>query len=116
MDQELCGTRIIHLDNVEEARGRALDPGDVESLSQLFKAFGDPSRLRILHGLAGQEMCVCDLAALLGISESAVSHQLRLLRTMRLVANRREGTILYYRVADDHVARFIELALEHLRE
>lgn len=116
MEQELCGTRIIHLENIEEARSGALPAGEVEELSQLFKAFGDPSRLRILYGLIDREMCVCDLAALLGISESAVSHQLRLLRTMRLVVNRREGTILYYRLADGHVVELIKLALEHLRE
>ena len=116
MEQELCGTRIIHKENVEQARRKALPPEEVEGLSQLFKAFGDPSRLRILYGLLDREMCVCDLAALLGISESAVSHQLRLLRTMNLVVNRREGTILYYRLQDGHVERLIKLALEHLRE
>ena len=116
MDQELCGIRVIHQDNVEQAKMEALPSEEVEGLSQLFKVFGDPSRLRILYGLIEREMCVCDLAALLGISESAVSHQLRLLRTMRLVVNRREGTILYYRLEDGHVERLIKLALEHLRE
>ena len=61
-------------------------------------------------------VCVCDLAALLGITESAVSHQLRLLRTLRLVKNRREGTILYYRLADDHVSELVRIALEHISE
>lgn len=116
MEQDLCGTRVIHHENVAAAKNKALPPDDVERLSQLFKAFGDPSRLRILYGLIQREMCVCDLAALLGISESAVSHQLRLLRTIRLVTNRREGTVLYYRLADEHVPMLIEMALEHLRE
>ena len=81
-----------------------------------FKALGDVSRLKILWALEQQEMCVCDLAALLGITESAVSHQLRLLRTLRLVKNRRKGTILYYRLADDHVSELVRIALEHIRE
>jgi DNA-binding transcriptional ArsR family regulator len=107
---------MIHHDQVSAARRDSLAAGEIENLSQLFKAFGDPSRLRILHGLSKREMCVCDLAAILEISESAVSHQLRLLRALRLVANRREGTILYYRLADDHVTQLIEMALNHLRE
>jgi DNA-binding transcriptional ArsR family regulator len=87
-----------------------------EDLCQTFKALGDSSRLKILMALEHQEMCVCDLAALLGISESAVSHQLRLLRTLRLVKNRRDGTILYYRLNDDHVSQLVGIALEHIQE
>ncbi len=116
MEKELCGCRVIHQDKVSQARDGSLELHEIEELSQIFKAFGDPSRLRILHALSTQEMCVCDLAALLEISESAVSHQLRLLRTMKLVANRRDGNILYYRLADNHVIDLISLALEHLRE
>jgi DNA-binding transcriptional ArsR family regulator len=69
-----------------------------------------------MWALAKQEMCVCDLAAMLDVSESAVSHQLRLLRTLRLVTNRRQGTILYYSLADDHVSQLIQVALEHVNE
>ncbi|WP_163340853.1 metalloregulator ArsR/SmtB family transcription factor [Desulfopila sp. IMCC35008] len=116
MTDEICGSRIIHKEKIDAAREAALVPQEVEGLSQLFKAFGDPSRLRILYGLINREMCVCDLAALLQISESAVSHQLRLLRTLRLVTNRREGTVLYYSLADEHVTELIQVALVHLRE
>jgi DNA-binding transcriptional ArsR family regulator len=69
-----------------------------------------------LWALEKQEMCVCDLAAMLDVTESAVSHQLRLLRTLRLVVNRREGTILYYQLADEHVSQLIDIALEHIKE
>lgn len=99
-----------------DARQRALCDEVTDNLCQTFKALGDPSRLKILWALEHQEMCVCDLAALLGITESAVSHQLRLIRTLRLVKNRREGTILYYRLADDHVSQLVRIALEHIRE
>jgi len=116
MNSELCVSRIVHQEKVDLARSQDLGPEEVEQLCQLFKAFSEPGRLRILHALLQQEMCVCDLAALLEVSESAVSHQLRLLRTMKLVANRREGTILYYRLVDEHVTVLISIALEHLRE
>lgn len=114
--KDKCECRIIHDEKVSEARGRSLEQGLYENLCQTFKALGDVSRLKILWALEHQEMCVCDLAALLGITESAVSHQLRLLRTLRLVKNRREGTILYYRLSDDHVSQLVRVALEHVRE
>ena len=114
--KDICECRIIHEDKVKKARQQAIDEMAIEDLCQTFKAVGDASRLKILCALEHQEMCVCDLAALLGITESAVSHQLRLLRTLRLVKNRREGTILYYRLADDHVSQLVRIALEHVSE
>lgn len=114
--KDKCDCRIIHEEKVKEARQRALDDLLTENLCQTFKTLGDISRLKILWALEHQEMCVCDLAALLTITESAVSHQLRLLRTLRLVKNRREGTILYYRLADDHVSQLVRIALEHIQE
>ena len=107
---------MIHEEQVEAARKTTLDATEIELLSQIFKALGDPSRLRILTALEKHEMCVCDLAALLTISESAVSHQLRLLRTIKLVKNRRDGTVLYYSLDDTHVSVLIKTALEHVRE
>ena len=114
--KDKCECRIIHDEKVKEARQKALGDLATDDLCQTFKALGDVSRLKILWALAHQEMCVCDLAALLGITESAVRHQLRLLRTLRLVKNRREGTILYYRLADDHVSQLIRIALDHIQE
>jgi ArsR family transcriptional regulator, lead/cadmium/zinc/bismuth-responsive transcriptional repressor len=113
---DLCNARIIHHDRVDRARENSLPPGEISSLAALFKALGDVTRQRIIWALVSEEMCVCDLAALLGITESGVSHQLRLLRTMKLVANRREGPVLYYRLADDHIGMLLEIALEHARE
>ena len=89
---------------------------EFEKLSQMFKVLADPSRLRILFALERLEMCVCDLAALLEITESAVSHQLRFLRNVNLVKNRREGTVLYYRLVDDHVKILTDVGLSHIRE
>ncbi len=89
---------------------------EIDKLAQFFKAFADPTRLKILQALHQEEMCVCDLAAFLGVSESAVSHQLRLLRQMALVANRREGPVLYSRLTDAHISQLILVALEHIQE
>ncbi|MBW2506933.1 MAG: helix-turn-helix transcriptional regulator [Deltaproteobacteria bacterium] len=114
--KDKCECRVIHDEKVNEARQKSLEDWAIEDLCQTFKALGDVSRLKILWALEHQEMCVCDLAALLCISESAVSHQLRLLRTLRLVRNRRAGTILYYRLADNHVSELISIALEHIQE
>lgn len=114
--EDRCDCRIIHDEKVQDARLQALAETTVDNLCETFKALADRSRLKILRALENEEMCVCDLAALLGVTESAVSHQLRLLRTLRLVQNRRAGTILYYRLADDHVSQLIDIALEHIRE
>lgn len=116
MQGEQCDYRCIHQERVQTAKEHSLPDKDNEQLASLFKAMGDPNRLRILWALDREEMCVCDLALFVGISESAVSHQLRQLRQLQLVSNRREGPILYYRLNDNHVSSLIHLALEHLRE
>lgn len=116
MQADKCETRVIHREKVQLAKDASLTNREVENLSLFFKAFADQSRLQILMALGNQEMCVCDIAAFLGISESAVSHQLRYLRTMGLVRKRREGTVLYYRLSDTHVNELIDTGLEHIRE
>ena len=85
-----------------------------EQLAETFKALADPTRVRILHALSHAELCVGDLAAVLGMSESAVSHQLRLLRGLRVVRARREGKQVFYALDDEHVTRLFQLSLEHL--
>ena len=114
--QDLCGVRCVHKERIASARSIALPAGEYEAMAALFKAMGDPNRLGILWALGHGEMCVCDLAAHLESSESAVSHQLRLLRQLALVSNRRQGQVLYYRLNDDHVHTLIHMALEHIRE
>ena len=116
VNQELCERRIIHEDRLEVARQHLLNDTELDSMSDLFKAMADPGRLKILLSLAAQEMCVCDLAALLGVSESAASHQIRILRTMNLVKNRRDGQVLYYRLVDDHVTQLAQVARDHVLE
>lgn len=111
-----CECRCIHQDRVDRAWEHAIPSKDNERLAVLFKAMGDSNRLRILWALDREEMCVCDLAQFIGVSESAVSHQLRLLRQLQLVTNRRQGPVLYYRLDDDHASTVIRLALQHLQE
>ena len=88
----------------------------VEALADTFRVLGDPTRVRILDALAGGELCVCDIASLVGISESAASHQLRLLRGMRLVRPRRAGRLVYYAVDDRHILELLRQALTHVEE
>lgn len=116
IDADLCAVRVIHLDRVENARREAVEESDLDRLAQTFKALGDTTRLKILTALQIQEMCVCDLAALTCLSESAVSHQLRRLKDLALVKPRRDGQIIYYRLDDDHVAGLLDIALSHINE
>jgi ArsR family transcriptional regulator len=88
----------------------------VERLADTFRILGDPTRVKILDSLSGGELCVCDIASLVGISESAASHQLRLLRGMRLVRPRRSGRLVYYAVDDHHILELLTQALTHVQE
>jgi DNA-binding transcriptional ArsR family regulator len=93
-----------------------LNDADVQALAETFRVLGDPTRIRILDALGTGEVCVNDLATTVGISESAVSHQLRLLRTMRLVRVRREGRMAYYAVDDQHILELLSQARTHVQE
>jgi ArsR family transcriptional regulator len=111
-----CSSFKVHIERVEAARASAVDPKLLSELGELFKVFSDPTRLRILGALSGGELCVCDIGEVLGASQSAVSHQLALLRSARLVASRREGKTVFYRLADDHVGLLFKVGLEHSAE
>jgi DNA-binding transcriptional ArsR family regulator len=114
-DDWACGEQVVHLDAVHAAR-RSL-PGTplLAGVTEVFAALSDPTRLRIVTALRARELCVCDLAATLGLSESAVSHQLRLLRRTGLVRPRRDGRLVYYALDDAHVAVLVDQALDHAR-
>lgn len=115
-EQPVCSCEIIHADAIQNAAAQLSDSDTYIALATLFKLFGDGTRVRILHALALQELCVCDLAALLGLTKSAVSHQLKSLRLARLVKFRRDGQIVYYSLADDHVKKILDMGFEHIRE
>lgn len=117
MDQKFtCDCEVIHEDVVNEVRSRLQPKEEYQDLASLYKIFGDPTRVQILYALEQHEMCVCDLAVLLGLTKSAVSHQLKALRLANLVKFRREAQIVYYSLADDHVKLIIDMGFEHLRE
>ncbi len=108
--------RVIHLERIEQARKESITNSDLERLSMTFKILGDPNRLKIVLALREAEMCVCDLAAFVGLSESAVSHQLRRLKDQALVKKRREGQVIYYSLEDECVKGLLNVGLEHVRE
>jgi len=114
MTDLVCDDRIVHVDAVRQARA-ALPTGEtLAGLADVFAALGDPTRLRIMAALVNRALCVCDLAAAVGASESAISHQLRVLRTLGLVRSRREGRLVYYTLDDDHVSTLYRQGLEHV--
>ncbi len=116
MEPGRCEVSCIHEDAVNEVRKALIGDEVAVSLAELFKALGDPTRVKILFSLMTRELCVCDLAAVIEVSESAVSHQLRLLRSQKLVKFRREGKIVYYSLDDDHIERLFAQGLEHVTE
>ena len=109
---------VFHLDpaKVSALKGTLLADDAVASLAETFRVLGDATRVRILDAISRSELCVCDLARLLGLSESAVSHQLRLLRGMRLARPRRAGRMVFYTLDDQHIVRLFEQGLEHVAE
>lgn len=115
-DSGRCDCDVIHHEAVNKAKGKMLADEMYTDLSSLLKHFGDANRVRILHVLCDGELCVCDLAALLGITKSAVSHQLKVLKLAKLVSSRREGQVVFYTIADEHVHAILSLALDHLSE
>lgn len=116
MKHPFCDCEVIHDEIVDEVRAKMTDMNEYSKLSSLFKVFGDCTRIRILHALELHEMCVCDLAVLLGVTKSAVSHQLKQLRLSNLVKFRREGQVIFYSLADDHVKQIMDIGIEHIRE
>jgi ArsR family transcriptional regulator len=115
-DEMFCDCEVIHTDVVHSVKTSMPDENELCDLSDFFKIFGDSTRAKIISALDESEMCVCDLGALLGMTKSAISHQLRSLRLANLVKNRREGKVVYYSLADDHVRQIFETGLEHIRE
>ena len=112
---DVCEVDLFHPERVAVARDQMPHDDLIERLSSIFQCVGHPTRIRILHALLSSELCVCDLAQVLGISVSAVSHQLRTLRAQRVVRFRREGKMAYYSIDDDHVRSLFNLGLEHIR-
>lgn len=114
--EDVCELKIINKHKVEKVKKQMIDDKKFQDLSDTFKTISDKTRLEILYALSKQELCVCDLSAVVNMSISLVSHQLRLLRDKKLVKFRKEGKSVYYSLDDDHVVQLIKMAIDHLLE
>lgn len=110
---EMCEAACVHDDDVARARTIVADDTTYRELSGLFAALADPTRAKIVHILLHQELCTCDIAAVVGVTDSAVSQHLRILRSLRLVKSRRAGKFVYYSLDDAHIALLVQLGLTH---
>lgn len=113
---ERCDCDVIHEEVVAAVKKKMPHEETLYDLAELFKIFGDSTRIKILWALEESEMCVCDIAFLLNLTQSAVSHQLRILKQSNLVKSRREGKIIYYSLSDEHVKQIFEQGLSHINE
>jgi ArsR family transcriptional regulator len=115
-DIDRCDCTIIHDEVVRRVRGQLPAEEELMDLADFFKVFGDTTRVSIICALFRSEMCVCDIAALLGMTKSAISHQLRILKQAKLVKYRRSGKVVYYSLDDDHVKNIFDQGLSHIEE
>lgn len=115
-DAPTCEYMHAHPDLVKDVREKMADENTLFDLAELFKIFGDSTRIKILYTLSVSEMCVCDIAQVLGMTISAVSHQLSVLRRSKLVGTRREGKTIFYYLADEHVTLILEKGYDHVTE
>ena len=113
---ERCDCDTIHQEVVDLVQSKMPQEESLYDLAEFFKVFGDSTRIRILWALAESEMCVCDIANLLNMTQSAISHQLRVLKQAALVKNRRDGKVVYYSLDDDHVQQIIDQGMAHINE
>jgi ArsR family transcriptional regulator len=113
---QTCITKGIHRDTIRTVKGNMPDPVALYELADLFKLFGDSTRLGIIWALSESEMCVCDLCALLKMKQPAVSHQLKNLKQTRIVKARREGKVIYYSLDDEHIRKLLNFGMEHVSE
>lgn len=113
---ERCDCEVIHEDIVNKVRAKMPKEETLYDLAELFKVFGDSTRIKILWALDESEMCVCDIASLLNMTQSAISHQLRILKQAKLVRNRKEGKVVYYSLDDEHVRLIFDQGLIHINE
>ncbi|MDD2733465.1 MAG: metalloregulator ArsR/SmtB family transcription factor [Desulfuromonadaceae bacterium] len=110
----ICSINLINEAKVTAVRNVTPPEAILVRLAETFKVLGDPTRVRILHALSLEELCVCDIASLLGTTKSAISHQLRLLRSLRIVRHRKDGRIVYYSLDDSHVGNLLREGLSHI--
>lgn len=116
MPDDVCDVYSVDSARVRHVESLMLEDESVLQVSDIFRALGDKTRLRILYALSVETLCVCELSHILGLSVSAISHHLRMLRNLRLVKTTRQGKMVYYSLADDHVIKLLEIGVGHVRE
>ncbi|WP_053955995.1 ArsR/SmtB family transcription factor [Inediibacterium massiliense] len=116
MDFEKCDCNVIHEEIIKKVKEKMTCEEKLNDLAEFFKVFGDPTRIKIICALFSSEMCVCDIASLLNMTQSAISHQLRVLKQARLVKNRKDGKVVYYSLDDEHVKQIFDQGLVHINE
>ena len=113
---EVCDCSELHGDCISCVKDIMLEDEVFQSLSELFKVFGDGTRLKIIYALLKTELCVCDIAEILGMTQSSISHQLRVLKSARLVKYRKEGKVVFYSLDDEHISKIFDAGMTHLNE
>ena len=116
MEEEFCECTVIHEDVVKKVIQTMPEDGLIYDMAELFKVFADSTRMKIIYALMENELCVCDIANIVKTTQSAISHQLRILKQSKLVKFRKEGKVVYYSLDDDHVAQIVMKGREHIEE
>jgi len=116
MEDNLCEITVIHEDVVNKVKQIMPEDGFIYDLAELFKVFADSTRMKVIYALLENELCVCDLANIVGTTQSAISHQLRILKQSKLVKFRKDGKVVYYSLDDDHISQIVKKGCEHLEE
>ncbi len=116
MEELLCESTIIHQEVVEKVKKEMLEDSTIFEMAELYKVFGDSTRMKIICALLKSELCVCDIASITNTTVSAISHQLRILKNAKLVKFRKVGKVVYYEIADSHVSEIFKKGLEHIEE
>lgn len=116
MKEEFCECTVIHKETVERVKTKMLSDDLIFDVAELFKIFGDSTRMKIICALKESELCVCDIANITNSTQSAISHQLRILKQAKLIKARKDGKVVYYSLADDHVVTLFQIGCEHVEE
>lgn len=115
-EEVTCVAKHIHENVIDSVTGNMPDEETLIDLAELFKVFADSTRIKILYALLKSELCVCDICEVLGATQSAISHQLRILKQMKLVKYRKEGKSVIYSLADEHIVHILNMGMEHINE
>lgn len=115
MSEDRCLELKLNMDNVNKVKAVMISENETLRLAEVFKVLGDPTRIRVLYALSKCDMCVCDIAEALGMTQSAISHQLRILRDLRLVRYRKEGKSVFYSLDDSHIVQLFNQGMEHVK-